>query len=220
MVIKKCIKCKKEKKHYAKGLCAACYQKYWIRTPKICSVCGELKPYQAKCMCSRCYNKINRDNDTEKYKERVALYRKNNGGLLASENKDCSSYLGCIISEDILSKVFKDVIRMPYGNIGFDFLCAKNKKIDVKSSVCHITSGKSDHWNFGFNKNKIADYFLCIAFDNRKDLNPLYMWLLPSELVNHLTGTSISLVTISKWDAYRYPIDNVIKCCNIKRNKY
>lgn len=135
-------------------------------------------------------------------------------GGLATTNKNCPLYLGCFVAERMLSKVFKDVQVMPHGNHGYDFVCSRDYKVDVKSS-CRI--GEYDAWLFAINKNQIADYFLCIAFDNRKDLSPLHLWLIPGHVLNHLSNASIAESTLYKWQQYKYPIDKVILCCdNIK----
>ena len=96
-------------------------------------------------------------------------------------NKDCASYLG-IIAERILENIYKDVKIMPYCNHGFDFYCAKKYKIDVKSSAI----GYKGKWQFAINKNTIPDYFLCIAFEDRENLNPVHLWLIPGKDINHL----------------------------------
>lgn len=127
-------------------------------------------------------------------------------------NKDCADYLGGV-AEMVLSRTFHDVQMMPHGNIGYDFVCNHGKKIDVKSS----TTRPEVRWSFSINKNAMADFFLCIAFDNRRDLNPLYVWLIPGDVLNHLTGTYISESTLSKWDEYKLDITKVISCCDTIR---
>lgn len=92
-------------------------------------------------------------------------------------NKKCPLFLGCHVAERVLSHVFKDVERMPHNNKGFDFICNKGFKIDSKASCLH----KDNTYIFHINHNKIADYFLCIAFDNRDNLNPQYIWLIKSD---------------------------------------
>lgn len=133
---------------------------------------------------------------------------KNTGGY--STNRDCSMFLGVHIAEQILSKVFKNVKTMPINNPGYDFICNNGYKIDVKSSCIH----KDGLWSFIFDRNKIPDYFLCIAFDNRNNLQPEYIWLIPSDIVNNLVGTSISESTLNKWEGYNLPIDKVVSCCD------
>jgi len=50
------------------------------------------------------------------------------------ENRDCSKFLGVHVAEQVLSQVFNNVEVMPHNNKGFDFICNRGKKIDVKSS--------------------------------------------------------------------------------------
>ncbi len=94
--------------------------------------------------------------------------------LPMNENKDCSLYLGVYIAENVLSKTFKNIKRYPSNNEGFDFICENGYKIDVKSSCLR----NGNFWAFTINKNKIADYFLLIAFNDRENLNPLHIWLI------------------------------------------
>ena len=51
---------------------------------------------------------------------------------------------GHLFAERVLSKVFKNVIRQPHYTPGFDFICGRGFKIDVKSA-CMRTSGS---WMF------------------------------------------------------------------------
>ena len=194
-----CKECGKKKPYYAKGLCKNCYQKQNLI---ICKKCRRLKPHQAKGLCITCYQ------------HKTGRYQPSN------KNKSCALYLG-LMAEKLLSKVFKDVERMPNGNIGFDFKCSKGMKIDVKSSVLIFNKNSINHkgnWHFNINKNTIADYFLCIAFNNRKDKNPLHLWLIPSKKVNHLQTLSISKTTIHKWSQYEKSLDKTIECCNSMKN--
>ena len=132
-----------------------------------------------------------------------------------SENKQCSLYLGIHVAEKVLSHVFKNVEVMPHGNKGYDFICNHGKKIDVKSACI----GKNGAWLFNIKHNTIADYFLCIAFDNRNDLNPTHAWLIPGSKFSRLVGVSISISTIHKWDDYWLDIDKIVMCCDICREK-
>jgi len=62
-MIKKCINCKLEKKHHAKGLCCSCYKKLkWKPNKKICICCGKIRIHHAKGLCANCYNKQYRYN--------------------------------------------------------------------------------------------------------------------------------------------------------------
>jgi hypothetical protein len=71
----------------------------------------------------------------------------------------------------------------------------------------------SPSYSFVLRNNQIADYFLCIAFDNREDLNPLHLWLLPADIFNHLNTLSISESTLNKWDEYKLDISPTVKQC-------
>ena len=198
-----CKKCKKKKPLFAKKMCQVCYQKQYTHKMIICSACGKKKEHVANGMCDSCNSKVNRGSMT------------NDGTKIP--NKECSTYLGVDISELILSKVFKNVKKMSYGHKGFDFKCSKGMKIDVKSAVLRFNKTLINYkgsWSFAIRRNKIPDYFLCIAYDNRIDLIPQHLWLIPSEKINHLTGTSIAKNKIDKWKEYELPINKVLSCCN------
>ena len=107
--------------------------------------------------------------------------RYNKGKCLPmSENKDCSAYLGVYIAERILPLLFDNVKKMPDGNPGFDFICSNGYKIDVKSACL---SRHNSRWVFLIKKNKIADYFFMVAFDNRENLNVIHIWLIKGDSV-------------------------------------
>jgi hypothetical protein len=197
---------------------------------KFCIKCGcDLIPYKTWSpsyvrkgvyKCKKCDYKHTLEwqkNNKEKHLERARNYNYMCGGKPMSENKECSSFLGCYVAERVLSKVFKDVEVMPNNNPGYDFVCNKGKKIDVKSSCVRNMGKKSPMWHFSIRKNLMPDYFLCLAFDNREDLNPLYAWLLPSYKINFKTLVGISESTINKWDKYKLDIGKVeLYCKNMK----
>ena len=131
-----------------------------------------------------------------------------------NENKDCSLYFGIYVAERVLRHSLKNVEVMPMHNPGYDFICNKGMKTDVKSSCLYKTGG----WVFHINHNTKADYFLCLAFDNRDNLNPLHVWLLPGKNVNQKGAASIKLSTIHKWDQYKLDISKVTTCCDVIRH--
>jgi len=147
-----------------------------------------------------------------------------------SENKDCAQYLGIHISEKYLSKIWDNVIRMPNGNRGYDFICGKGFKVDVKSAcLSMVSTNYRDYygWRYLINKNKVADYFLLLAYDNRKDLNPLHIWLIKGdEIINkkNLNNRDILMIFNSSTSLYKYKVyeridklDNLKECCeNLK----
>lgn len=151
-----------------------------------------------------------RKNNPEKEKARRTRNARKKGHLPMSENKKCSSYLGVYVNERLLKHYFDDVEVMPYGNPGYDFVCNKGYKVDAKSSCMRKNGG----WVFIINHNTTADYFMLVAYDNRDDLNPIHVWLIPGHVLNHLTGTSIRPSTLDKWAEYEKPIDDVVLCCD------
>lgn len=149
----------------------------------------------------------------EKHKASWLRYRQKSGAPTMRENTQCPMYLGVHVAERILSKVFKNVERMPVNNIGYDFVCSRDKLIDVKAA----TASKRGGWTFHIRENKIADYFLCLAFDNRNDLTPMHLWLVPGRVLNNKITTSISPSTVSKWSDYELPVNKVATCCDTIR---
>jgi len=166
------------------------------------------------------YQRLYRKNNPEKVKAQNTRSSRNRGRVSMSENKECSLYLGVHIAEydvaeRVLSCLFKNVERMPYGNPGYDFL-ADDEKIDVKSGCIRKTGST---WAFTIKHNTTADYFLCTAFYNTEDLNPLHIWLLPGDKFNHLTTASISQSTLNKWSEYELDIDKVLSCCGTMKDR-
>jgi hypothetical protein len=179
-------------------------------------------PSAKKCpsyICIPCATKVG-NTWGKNHKDKRLAYdeksRRKHGVLPIYENKACSMYLGIHVAERVVSKVFDTAERMPHNNPGYDFVCNKGKKVDVKSACARIRGGCTE-WGFGIARNAVADYFLCIAFDDREQLNPMYIWLLPGCLVRHLTVASICASTIDKWDKYVIDIDNIVSCCDEMR---
>ena len=131
-----------------------------------------------------------------------------------AQSKFSPVYLGVYIAERILAKFFEKISRMPYGNPGYDFVCGKGFKIDVKSSV-----NRGGWWEFNIRKNQIADYFLCLAFDNRSALEPQHIWLIPSENVRSKDSIRIKngVLSLGLWKEYEKPLDKVQYCCESMR---
>ena len=131
-------------------------------------------------------------------------------------------YLGVYVAERALSKFFNDIQKMPMNNPGYDYICGKGFKIDVKSSCLHKYKNNRGQmrWQFTIRRNKIADYFLCLAFDSRESLTPLHVWLIPSSIVSNRTHLDITntIEILSKWALYERPIDRVVACCQIMKS--
>lgn len=180
---------------------------------RTCRKCGVKKPiwqfrpdiecfYMRSYTCKTCYN------------ARVAARNWIRGVIPYTKLKSCSSYLGVHVSERLLEGVFKSVERMPLNNHGYDFVCGRGYKVDSKCSTMKISRNHSDRWQFDIDQNTTADYFACIAFDNRDDLTPMHLWIIPGKNVNNLQCLTISKSTIEKWSEYEKPIDRVVKCCD------
>lgn len=195
---------------------------------KICRKCGVVLNgsnwyigYQKKNkrICKKCNSeqaRLWRQSNPEKVRATSTKQNRKQGKRPFDENHECAQYLGVHVAERVLSLVFKDVERMSITNHGYDFICNHGKKIDVKSS-CRLKDHKSWRWRFDIRHNTIADYFLCIAFDNRDDLNPLHTWLIPGHVVSSFGGAGISPNTIHKWDAYRLDVSKISACCDMLR---
>ena len=170
-----------------------------------------------RCQCRECVAEYYRV-----HKESIDLRRNQRAHKMGTcqpynENHSCSQFLGIHVAERVLAKVYPNVERMPMHNPGYDFICGRGYKVDVKSSCL----GKQGHWGFRINKNAGADYFLCLGFDNRDDLEPQHIWLIPGEVINHLMGLSIcpGERSLSKWRQYEQPLDQVTSCCDVLREE-
>ena len=164
-------------------------------------------------ICKKCNNeqsRLWRKENPDKMREINTRNHRKSGQIPMDENKDCAAYLGVYITETLLGNIFKDVVMMPYGNPGYDFICNRDKLIDSKSACINVNGG----WKFTIRLNKIADFFVLVAFDNREDLNVLHVWMIPGDVVNHLTSASICPSTIHKWDQYKLDVNKASACCN------
>jgi len=178
----------------------------------------EIKEYNKQYQ--KQYNKQYQKEHKEKIAEYQKQYVKSQPGYGSSKtNKECPQYLGVTVAEKVLSKIFKNVEVMPFGNSGFDFICNSGYRIDVKSA-CKMKNRKA--WIFGIKQNQIADYFLCLAFDNRDNLNPEHIWLIPAKQVNHLKTLTISQSKLYKLSQYELTnkLNDVISCCNVLRGDH
>jgi hypothetical protein len=206
---------------------------------KKCPECGEIKliaefyPRRTRgnkptAYCKVCaykrstkWAKENRDVLNDRMREKRYQTGECKGPL--ENNPACTLYLGIHIAERILSHYFEGITIMPRGNKGFDFICKKGYKIDVKSKCIRIRGPPhyTNAWEFNSKHNTIADYFLCLAFDNRESLTPLHVWLIPGNIVNHLGMFSITNTPqcLSKWSQYERPIDKVLECCTLLREE-
>lgn len=179
---------------------------------------GYMKGY-VKSPCKKCSAKWRREWNADNA-ERLRIYSREYAYRTGkrrpmSKAKDASGYLGVYIAERALSNFFDNITRMPNCNPGFDFLCGRGFKIDVKSSCLSKTKGCHGGWHFCIKKNKTADYFLCLAFDDRESLNPMHVWLIPGYAVNDLRTIYIpNSDKMFRWNIYERPLDRVLGCCD------
>lgn len=185
-----------------------------------CSKCGQMLPDDRFSPQKDCTDRRGRTSQCKACRaQRIKEYRHvNNVCRPLSEAKDSSSYLGVYVSERVLSEYFDNIIKMPYGNPGYDFTCGRGFKIDVKSACLQYRRGHSPCWIFKIKRNKIADYFLCLGFDDRDHLNPKKIWLIPGKEISHRATISISLGS-HRLDQFERPIDKVVACCNVMKNQ-
>ena len=148
-------------------------------------------------------------------KEDITRWRHRSGkNRPMAQAKDSAAYLGVHIAERVLGGFFDHMERMPRNNPGFDFICGMGYKIDVKSSCIQIYK-QYRRWNFHTFQNNMADYFLCIAFDNRESLTPMHVWLIPSKEVCRKSHVQIydTEKNLSFWSKFERPVDRAITCC-------
>ncbi len=122
------------------------------------------------------YDKLAQKLGCRNNSERVKIRRWNNGECSPmSENYECASYFGVHIAENYISKLFEDPVVAPYGTRGYDWICKKGKKIELKSR-CLQRQGKRIGWNFtGIDYNTTADYFMLSGWKDRESLLHLYV---------------------------------------------
>jgi len=154
-------------------------------------------------------------------------YRHSTGKQKPMSNKEAKGvYLGVYIGERILSKIFQNVQRMPYNYPGYDFICSKNFRVNVK---CSCYRKKYNTWQFTIDCNKDVDYYLFIAFDDINTLNPLHIWLIKSDEIIYTNISSKKLYDkksftiynsskqLEKYSKYEQidKLEKLIECCNI-----
>ena len=179
---------------------------------KLCPRCNIVKPlkeFHRHGTGFQLYCKICNSNYGKNWR-----LKQNNNKIPRRENKTCSQWLGIYIAERVLASTFKNIRVMPENNRAFDFICGKGYKIDVKAACLTHYKNRNDRWSFTIKRNKVADYFLLLAFDDRKSLNPEHVWLVPGGVINDHFGINISVTTVKRWSMYEKSIDKITYCCN------
>lgn len=103
---------------------------------------------------------------------------------------------------DITNQIFQDLYpRAQFISDAhrYDFIL-NDVKVDVKGAI--FSKG---HWAYAIQRNKIADVFFLMAFD--EDYNLLKMWCIPASDISHLTGIAISKGTFRRWEEYDVRVD-------------
>lgn len=120
----------------------------------------------------------------ERVKEYKENYRRKNGRISMEDRPDCSNYLGIYITQRKIANIILPIIlghvieEMSLYNVGFDFICKNDKgtqNVEVKGR--RLIDNK---WWYSVLYNKLADYFLFIAFNNENSeekLKVLHVWL-------------------------------------------
>lgn len=115
----------------------------------------------------------------DNYNEYCRVKSWHNGHSPMSENEYCSDYFGIHIAERYISSLFEDPIRMPVKNPGFDWICKNGKKIQNKAR-CLKYDNRNDSvgWSFKIDYNDNTDYFTLSGWDDRNDLEPIFILLI------------------------------------------
>jgi len=200
---------------------------------KLCPKCNQVKPVEEFSLhhtgkyaglpfswCKLCARLATKKWECTNPNHRIEHRRQIGESRPLEEAKDCSTYLGVYVAEKALSRFFDNIIRMPRCNPGYDFLCGRGFKIDVKSACLTLCVRKYPGWYFNVKRNNITDYFLCLAFDDRDSLEPQHVWLIPGEVLNKKDGFWIfdRPKPLSRWSKYERPLDRVQVCCEALRD--
>jgi hypothetical protein len=211
-----------------------------VKTCKTCGITKDFTEFQAspkrvdrlKADCRTCctkkqrewrlknrdkWNQYQRDYYFEHREEKIKSAQQweyDHGYHVPMEDaRNCSLHLGVAFGEFLLSNYFEHVNRAKNNTPGYDFICSKRFKIDVKTSS--LNSGKwGDFWSFRINRNKTPDYFLLLAIESRENRVPIHVWLIPGEKINKNINCYISKSNVKRWETYEKPIAKAIKCYN------
>lgn len=115
-----------------------------------------------------------------------------------TENRSTKNFIG-YIAECGVSKIFDNVMRMPYANPGYDFICDRGQKIDVKGAILN----QHNQFSFHIRYNHITDYFVLIGFNDILKLEPLHIWLIKSgEIIQELSINDRHILHIPNTNKY------------------
>jgi hypothetical protein len=124
----------------------------------------------------------------------------------------CGSYLTTEQST-FLDFAYKNEYDRP----GYDWLCDE-KRIDVKSSTTHYSTGSTlyRYWTFSMNLFYKPDFYLFVAIDSVDNPVPILCWLIPGD-IRQEDGSTYRSCAISqrsfesfhKWSQYKINIDEI-----------
>ena len=118
----KCNVCGENKNHEAKGMCKQCYnQSQRKKHRKEYNEYSKQYRIDNKEQLSDYKNEYAHGDNRERYLKLKRDNYKKNKKMVYMDNKTCALFLGVHVAERVLSHVFKQVKRMPNGNVGYDF---------------------------------------------------------------------------------------------------
>jgi hypothetical protein len=215
-------------------ICPTCKSKSWNRPdPEIfpegmkrCNKCKEIKP--TTDFGPRAKNADGLQSVCRACKRQACAESKHRLGYCSPMNESprCSQFLGICVAEKVIRHcgMFNIVTKTVNNTSGYDFVCGRGYKIDVKSA-CRTFVVRNGHelnpwWTFHIDHNEIADWFVIIAFDDREHLTPLHAWVIPGDKINHLICLTItdSERSLVKWRLYERPLDQIDSCCDALRS--
>lgn len=132
------------------------------------------------------------------------------------ENRKDPRFIGLYVAENGVLKLFEGSKQMKRGNPGYDIICDKGYKIEVKAA----TLTRYNTLVFHLEKNKIADYFILIGFNNIIELKPLYLWVIKSdEIIRESCIKDIDVLSISNEPELAKPFEKYNRIDKLEKLK-
>lgn len=129
------------------------------------------------------------------------------------ENRKDARFLGSYIAENSILKLFEGSQGTNYANPGYDIICGKGYKIDVKAA----TLSQYNIFHFHIGRNMIADYFILVGFDNIINLRPLHLWIInANEIMRECPIRESGVFAISNEPKYLYSLQKYEKIDKLK----
>ena len=123
-----------------------------------CAKC-ENKIIHGHGLCQKCYNKehnkSHRNKTNKQHRERAYITTSRKP---MDENKKCALFLGIHIAENILSKTFKNVKRMPNNTPWYDFICDNTNTEDENMETETEWKERTKHRVTKGKRNLVAEF--------------------------------------------------------------